>query len=81
VDVKKGKTGLVVTSPRTAVHRRSASLPAKIEVNDNEDSTLAYVQVGDEVKVQVKAAPTATTPLTARQLEVKNDEDSSSDDS
>ncbi len=32
---------------------------------------LADVQVGDEVKVQVKAPPNAAAPLTARQLQVK----------
>jgi hypothetical protein len=48
----------------------------KIEVN-GEDATLANVQVGDEVKVQVKA-PASDTSLTARQLQV---EDESAEDS
>jgi hypothetical protein len=53
----------------------------KIDVDENEDATLEDVQVGGDVKVQVKAAPTATTPLTARQLQVKNEDDDASSSS
>lgn len=46
----------------------------KVEINEDEDATLADVQTGDEVKVQVKAS-SAAAPHTSRQLTVENEDD------
>ena len=46
----------------------------KIEVNE-ERAELTDVQVGDEAKVQVKAARDATTPFTARHLHVEDEDE------
>ena len=59
----------------------NVAFSTKIEVGANDDATPADVQIGDEARVQVKASPTATTPLTARQIEVENEDDDSSSDS
>jgi len=81
VDVEKGNK-----AARTFVDKNGDSQTfkvdsnTKIEVNENEDATLEDVQVGDEVKVQVKAPPSATAPLTARHLHVENEDDENEDD-
>ena len=77
VDVKKGnKAARTFVAANGASQTFEAGPGTKIEVN-GEDATLADVQVGDEVKVQVKA-PASDTSLTARQLQV---EDESAEDS
>lgn len=79
VDVKKGNRAardFVEANGDSQVFNVDSN--TKVDVDENEDATLADVQVGDEVKVQVKAAPTATAPLTARQLQVKNEDDDTS---
>ncbi len=74
VDVKQGNK-----AARTFVaangNPQTFKVDANTEVNESEDATLADVVVGDRVKVQVKAPPSATA-LTARQLQVKNEDDS-----
>jgi hypothetical protein len=82
VDVKKGNKAARTfaksngTSQTFEVDSDGIDSDTKFEVN-GEDATLADVQVGDEVKVQVKA-PASDTSLTARQLQV---EDESAEDS
>lgn len=76
VDVQKGnKAARTFVAANGASQTFNLSSNTKIEVNENEDATLADVQVGDEVQVQVKASATAAAPLTARKLEVENDDD------
>jgi hypothetical protein len=77
VDVKKGnKAARTFVAAHSASQTFEVDSDTKIEVN-GEDATLTDVQVGDEVKVQVKA-PASDTSLTARQLQV---EDESAEDS
>ena len=77
VDVKKGnKAARTFDAAHGASQTFEVDSETKIEVN-GEDATLADVQVGDEVKVQVKA-PASDTSLTAGQLQV---EDESAEDS
>jgi len=76
VDVQKGnKAARTFVAANGASQTFNLSSNTKIEVDENEDATLADVQVGDEVQVQVKASATAAAPLTARKLEVENDDD------
>lgn len=77
VDVKKGnKAARNFVAAKGASQTFEVDSDTKIEVN-GEDATLADIQVGDEVKVQVKA-PASAESFTARQLQV---EDESTEDS
>lgn len=75
VDVKKGnKAGRTFIAANGASQTFDVTSSTKIEVEDL-DATLADIAAGDEVKVQVKAPANATSPLTARQLEVEDEDD------
>ncbi len=76
VDVQKGNKAahnFVVANGASQTFNIDSN--AKVEINEDEDATLANAQTGDEVKVQVKAPSSAAAPLTARQLTVENEDD------